>query len=86
MHRNHIAVDRSFRGVAGKFAACGWAVVQLDRDVEDEPWCAMHSTMPLKLNVQRTIKRTEMWVLYVALMQAKRSCYHFYRQSGRGEL
>ena len=40
--RGNIAVDYSPRGVAGKYAACGWAVVQLDPNESGEPWYAIN--------------------------------------------
>ena len=51
--RGHFAVDGSLKGVSGRDAARGWAVVQLDNDKE-EPWYTIYGTM---LEVQRTIKR-----------------------------
>ena len=39
-YRGNIAVDYSPRGVASKYAACRWAVVQLDLDESGEPWYA----------------------------------------------
>ena len=58
----HIAIDGSSQGASGRDAACGWAVVQLDNDKEEEPWYAIYGTM-----LQRTIKRTELSELTVAL-------------------
>ena len=52
--------DGSFKGVSGKDAACGWAVLQLDNDKEEEPWYAIHGTMLAELEVQRTMKRAEL--------------------------
>ena len=36
------ALDGSHRGAAGKCAACGWAVVQLDPSVGWDAWCHTH--------------------------------------------
>ena len=35
--RSHVATDGSLLGTAGKWGACGWAVVQLDYDEEFAP-------------------------------------------------
>ena len=40
-HRDHIAMNGSFLGVAGKYTAC-WAVVQLDLDGGNEPGFATY--------------------------------------------
>ena len=58
--RNHIAISGSLKGVLGKDAACGWAVVQLDCDKEEEPLYASGGTLLAELEVQRTIKRAEL--------------------------
>ena len=34
--REHIAIDASLKGVSRRDASCGWAVVQLDNDTEEE--------------------------------------------------
>ena len=57
--RDHIAIDGSLKGVLGRDVACGWAVVQLDHDKEEEPWCAIFCTMAAEFEVQITIKRAE---------------------------
>ena len=43
--RNHTAIDGSLEGVSGRDAACGWAVVQLDYDKEEEPWYATYGAI-----------------------------------------
>ena len=55
--REHIATDGSLRGISGRGAACGLAVVQVDHNKEEAPWCASSGTMLAKLEVQRTIKK-----------------------------
>ena len=45
---------------AGKWRACGWAVVQLDYDEELVPLHGMYSSMEAEFEVQRTIKRAEL--------------------------
>ena len=35
---------------------CGWAAVQLDYDESEEPWFAVYGTMPILLEVQRTMR------------------------------
>ena len=49
-----IAIDGSLRGVAGKYAACDWAVVQMDHDGGLKPWYGVGGNMPLSFEVQRT--------------------------------
>ena len=44
---------------AGKWRACGWAVVQLDYD-EEGPLHGMYGSMEAEYEVQRTIKRAEL--------------------------
>ena len=55
----HIAIDGSRKGVSVRDADCGWPVVQLDYDGEDEPWYVVFVTMLAELDVQRTIKRAD---------------------------
>ena len=52
-----MAIDVSLKGVSGGDAACGWAVVQVDYDKEEEPVYAISGTMRAELEVQSTIKR-----------------------------
>ena len=40
--RDHVATDGSLLGKAGKWRACGWAVVHLDYDEEMEPLLGMY--------------------------------------------
>ena len=56
----HVATDGSLPGSAGKWGACGWAVVQLDHDEEMVPLRGMYGSMEAELEVQRTIKRAEL--------------------------
>ena len=57
---DHVATDGSLLGRIGKWGACGWAVVQLDYDVEMGPLRGMYGSMEAKFEVQRTIKRAEL--------------------------
>ena len=54
-----MATDGSLLGTAGKWRACGWAVVQLDYDEEMWPLHGMYGSMEAEYEVQRTIKRAE---------------------------
>ena len=47
-------------GIAGKWRACGWAVVQLDHDEEMGPLHGMYGSIEAEHEVQRTIKRAEL--------------------------
>ena len=58
--RSHVATDGPLLGRAGKWGACGWAVVQLDYDEEMGPLYGMYGSMEAKLEIQRTIKRAEL--------------------------
>ena len=53
-----MSIDGSSRGNAGKFAARGWAIAQLDFDRGREPWYG---------EVQRSSKRPEVWAVHAAL-------------------
>ena len=57
--RGHVASDGSVLSAAGKWRACGWAVVQLDYDEELDPLHGMYSSREADFEVQRTIKRAE---------------------------
>ena len=56
----HVATDGSLLGRAGKWRACGRAVVQLDYDEEMGPLHGMYGSMEAELEVERTIKRAEL--------------------------
>ena len=58
--KGHVATDGSLLGTAGKWGACGWAVVQLDYDEEMGPLHGMYGSMETEFEVQRTIKRAEL--------------------------
>ena len=62
-----MAIDVSLKGVSGGDAACGWAVVQVDYDKEEEPVYAISGTMRAELEVQSTIKRAELWAFTMTL-------------------
>ena len=53
--------------MAGKYAACGSVVVQVDLDGGKETWFAMFGTMSLELTLQRTIKRGDIWARHMAV-------------------
>ena len=50
--------------IVEKYAACGWAVVQMDLDGGLTPWYGVGGIVPIELDVQGTIKRVEIWALY----------------------
>ena len=58
--KGHVATDGSLLGIAGKWGACGWVVVQLDYDEEVRPLHGMSGSMEAEYEVQRTIKRAEL--------------------------
>ena len=58
--KGHVATDGSLLGNAGKWEACGWAVVQLDYDEVMGPLHGMYGSMEAEFEVQRTIKRAEL--------------------------
>ena len=58
--KGHVTTDGSLLGTAGKWGGCGWAVVQLDYDVEMGPLHGMYGSMEAEYEVQRTIKRAEL--------------------------
>ena len=55
--KGHVATDGSLLGIAGKWGACGWSVVQLEYDEELGPSHGMYVSMEAELEVQRTINR-----------------------------
>ena len=55
--KGHVATDGSLLEKAGKWGACGWAVVQLDCDEEMRPLFGMYGSVEADFEVQRTIKR-----------------------------
>ena len=56
----HVATDCSLLGTAGKWGACGWAMVQLDYDEEWGPLYGMYGSMEAEFEVQRTMKSAEL--------------------------
>ena len=58
--KGQVATDGSLLGTAGKWRACGWAVVQLDCDEELGPLHGMYGSVDAELEVQRTTKRAEL--------------------------
>ena len=51
--KGHVATDGSLLGTAGKWEACGWAVVQLDYDEEFGALHGMYGSMEAEYDVQR---------------------------------
>ena len=49
--KGHVANDGSLLGTAGKWCACGWAVVQLDYDEEMGPLHGMYGSMEAEYEV-----------------------------------
>ena len=60
LHGPMFATDGTLLGSAGKWTACGWAVVQLDSADEMGPLHGMYGSMEAEREVQRTIKRAEL--------------------------
>ena len=58
--RSRFGVDGPLRRIVNKYAACGWAVVQMGRDGGMTPWHGVGGTVPISSEVPRTIKRAEM--------------------------
>ena len=58
--KGHVATDCSLLLNAGKWGACGWAVVQLECDEELGLSLGMYGSMEAECEVQRTIKRAEL--------------------------
>ena len=57
--KGHVATDGSLLGMAGKWRACGWSVVQLDFE-ELGPLRGMYGLMDAELEVKRTINSAEL--------------------------
>ena len=53
------AAHISSANVLNKYAACGWAVVQMELDGGMTPWCGVGGIMSVSSEVQRAIKRAE---------------------------
>ena len=64
--KGHVATDGSLLGSAGKWGACGWSVVQLDKDEELGLLHGMYGSMEAEFEVQRTINRAELTGLPVS--------------------
>ena len=58
--RDHVTTDGSLLAVRGRWAACGWSMVQLDQDEKMGPTHGMYRTLDAELEIQRTIKRAEL--------------------------
>ena len=58
--KGHVATNGSLLGRAGKWGACGWAVVQLDFDEELGLLHGMYGLMEAELEEQRIIKSAEL--------------------------
>ena len=53
------SIHGSSRGIVGKYAACGWAMVQLDEDGGLVPWKGVDGALPVPFQTQRTGKTAE---------------------------
>ena len=60
--KGHVATEGSLLSIAGKWRACGWAVVQLDHDEDMGSPHGMYGSMEAEFEVQRTTKRAELTV------------------------
>ena len=58
--KGHVATDGSLLGIAGKWRACGWSVVQLEYDEMGPLLHGVFGSMEAEFEVQRTIKRAEL--------------------------
>ena len=58
--KGHVAADGSLLGMAEKWGARGWSVVQLDCDEELGPLHGVYGSMETEFEVQRTIERAEL--------------------------
>ena len=65
--KGHAATDGSLLGNAGKWGACGGAVVQLDYDEEMGPLQGMYGSTEAEYEVQRTIKRAKLTAFFCFL-------------------
>ena len=54
------SIDASLRGLSGNNAVCGWSVVQLDYDGDQEP--CISAAVVAEMEVQRTTRRAELLV------------------------
>ena len=75
--KDHVA---SLLGTAGKWGACGWAVVQLDYDEELGLLLRMYGSMEGELEVQRTFKRTGADGIPLPSQKGLRTCQSVRRQ------
>ena len=57
--KGHVATDGSLLGNAGKWRACGWAVVQLDYFEEMGLLLGMYGSMEAEFEFQLTIRKAE---------------------------
>ena len=57
LFQGHVVTDGSLPGIAGKWRACGWSVVQLDFVMKNWGPCMVYGSMEAEFEVQRTIKR-----------------------------
>ena len=62
-------LSQSYYGISGTDAACGWAVVKLNYDKEEEPLHTIYGTMLAGLEVQKTITRAEQCAFTMALSE-----------------
>ena len=62
-----VAIGMSLREIANRYAACGWAVVNMAPCGEMTLRYGVGGIIVVLLKVQRTTKRAEIWVLYMAV-------------------
>ena len=62
-----------FKGhvAAGKWSACGWAVVQMDYDEEMGPLHGMYGLLKAEFEVQRVSKRAELTAFLCLLRKVR---------------
>ena len=67
-YRSRVAIGGSLWVMDQEFAACGWAVVQMDPDGRMTPWYGVGGIVPTSLEVQRDHQqRAEIWALCMSL-------------------
>ena len=59
--REHIAIDGSVTRISRRDAACGWAVVQLEYDKEEEPRYAICGTCAGRNRSAKIDQKAEVW-------------------------
>ena len=62
-----VAIGMSLREIANRYGACGWAVVHMAPCGEMTLRYGVGGIIVVLLKVQRTTKRADKWVLYIAV-------------------